>query len=237
MAKMTLLEMVQDILNDMDSDEVSSIDDTTESIQVAQIVKTAYFKLLTARDDWPFLRTLTSFNGLSDLDNPTKMEMPESLNKVYWVKYNKKPVDYLDPEQFKHMLDTRTELADVVDSDGYIINADPRYWTTYDDNEVVFDGYDSDVDSTLQESKSDVYAIVMPLWVHEDSAVPAKLPEKMFPTLLADAKGTAFLTLKQQANSKEENYAQKGRVRFQNASFRADSAETKSNTGINYGRK
>ncbi len=38
MAKMTLLEIVQDIMSDMDSDEVSSINDSVESLQVAQHV-------------------------------------------------------------------------------------------------------------------------------------------------------------------------------------------------------
>ena len=42
MAKMTLLAMVQDILNDMDGDEVNSISDTVEAEQVAQIIKTTY---------------------------------------------------------------------------------------------------------------------------------------------------------------------------------------------------
>jgi len=42
MAKMTVLEIVQDILNDIDGDEVNSIDDTLESEQVAQIVKSTY---------------------------------------------------------------------------------------------------------------------------------------------------------------------------------------------------
>ena len=42
MAKMTVLEMVQDILNDMDSDEVNSINDTIEAQQVANTVRTVY---------------------------------------------------------------------------------------------------------------------------------------------------------------------------------------------------
>jgi len=38
MAKKTVLDMVQDILSDMESDEVNSISDTTEALQVAQII-------------------------------------------------------------------------------------------------------------------------------------------------------------------------------------------------------
>ena len=36
---MTLLDMVQDVLNDLDSDEVNDIDDTIEAQQIAQIIK------------------------------------------------------------------------------------------------------------------------------------------------------------------------------------------------------
>lgn len=42
MAKRTLLDIVQEILNDMDSDEVTSINDTIESLQVANIVRSCY---------------------------------------------------------------------------------------------------------------------------------------------------------------------------------------------------
>ncbi len=44
--KYTLLEIVQEILSDMDSDEVNSIDDTTESEQVATIVKSTYLSMM-----------------------------------------------------------------------------------------------------------------------------------------------------------------------------------------------
>ena len=55
--QMTLLEMVQDILNDIDSDPVNSIDDTEESVQIAQIIKTSYFALSTNRN-WPHQKKL-----------------------------------------------------------------------------------------------------------------------------------------------------------------------------------
>jgi hypothetical protein len=47
MAKMTLLEMTQSILSAMDSDPVDSIDETVESIQVADIVKESFTNLLS----------------------------------------------------------------------------------------------------------------------------------------------------------------------------------------------
>jgi hypothetical protein len=233
--QMTLLQMVQNIMAAMDSDAVNSIDDTTESLQVADAVKEAYFDLVTQRD-WPFLKSLTTLTGLGDTDNPTKMRIPTTVNKVLWIRYNKKPVEYMPPSEFKKMIDERVEATGVVGADGYIINADPQYWTTYDDDYIIFDGYNSDEDSTLQESKSSAYVVVIPEWEAVDGFVPT-LPAKMFPTLLADAKGSCFLNLKQQANAKEETKARRGRSRFQNEASRTEAGEWGYGRNINYGRK
>lgn len=235
MAKLTLLEMTQRILDAMDSDPVNSIDDTVESSQVAGFVREAYEEIVGDRD-WPFLRDLSTLTGLGDTDNPTKMQLPEGCNKVFWIRYNRKQVQYMPPSEFKKMIDERTEQAGVVDANGYVINRDPLYWTTYDDNYIWFDGYDSDAESTLQGSNTSVYGQFAPDWTHEDSFVP-NLPEKMFPTLLAEAKSTSFLNLKQQANAKEEKKARRGRVRFQNEAWRINAAENATNTAVNYGRK
>ena len=62
MAKLTVLAMVQDILSDMNSDEVNSINDTIEAQQVAQIINTTYFEIISSRD-WPHLETLFQFNA------------------------------------------------------------------------------------------------------------------------------------------------------------------------------
>jgi len=50
MAKMTVLEIVQDILNDLDGDAVNSINDTVEALQIAQIVKTTFNNILDGKD-------------------------------------------------------------------------------------------------------------------------------------------------------------------------------------------
>jgi len=233
--KLSLLDMTQNILSAMDSDTVNNIGDTTESLQVAEAIKETYFDLISGRD-WPFLKTNGTLTGLGDTNNPTKMRFPETINKVYWIKYNKKDVCYMEAKEFQDMLDLRQEQTDVVDSNGFIINRDPQYWTSFDDDYVVFDSINYADDSTLQESKSNALMLRVPEWRLENDFIP-DLPDKMFPLLLADAKSTCFINLKQTQNSKEDRKAQRLRVRMQNESYRNDKAEPKSNTAVNYGRK
>ena len=234
MAKLTLLDMVQNILGAMESDKVSDISSTDESLSVAEVIKETYYDLIASRD-WPFLRTYSTLTALGDSSNPTKMQFPDTVNKVFWLKYNKKDVSYLDPKEFRDTLDLRTELAGVVNSGGYILNADPQYWTTYDDTYVYFDGYNSSTDVTLQSSKSQAYMLIIPAWTLDNEFVPT-LPEKMFPLILADAKSTCFLNFKQIAQSKEERKAQRLRVRMQNEAWRNDKGESVYNNNVHYGR-
>lgn len=234
--KMTLLEMVQSILNDMDSDPVNDVSGTTESDQVLSIIKDTYFKLITSRDDWPFLGTRTQLTGLGDTSNPTTMKIPDGINSVMWIKYNKKDVGYMKPKDFQDLLDQRVEQTGVVDANGLILNNDPTYWTSFDDTNVVMDGYDSSTDSTLQGSKSVVMGQIIPTWTPSNDFIPT-LPDKMFPVFLADAKGTAFLTLKQQGNAKEESFAQKGKDRMAVIARRVTASEPRTNDDVNFGRK
>ncbi len=73
MAKQTLLQMTQNILSALDSDPVDSIDETVEAIQVAELVKEAYFDLISQRD-WPFLFVLGTLDGVGDVNNPSTLK-------------------------------------------------------------------------------------------------------------------------------------------------------------------
>jgi hypothetical protein len=234
MAKLTLLDMTQNILSAMDSDPVDSIDETVEAVQVEDLIKEAFFDIISQRD-WPFLFQLVQLTGLGDTSNPTKMQMGGTWNKVKWIKYNKKEIEYLTPEDFKNVIDNRVVQANVVDANGYVINADPQYWTSYDDVNVHFDGYNSTVESTLVGAKTSVYATVAASWTHSDNFVPS-IPEKFFPTLLAEAKSQAFVNLKQQANNREERKAQRGKNTMRNEAWRNENGEVKYNNKVNYGR-
>lgn len=235
MAKMTLLEMVQSTLGAMDSDDVNSIDETVESAQVAQFAKECYFELISQRD-WSFLRTQFSLIAVGDLTRPTTMKLEEGYSTIEWVKYNKQDVSYLDPKAFTDMIDMRVEQPGYVDANGFIINRDPLYYTTFDDEYFVFDAYDSADDDTLVTSKCICFGSKVPNWSHSDAFIP-DMPAKMFPMLLAEIKSVSFLNLKQQANALEARRSQRGRNIFQNEMWRNSSSAAKWNSAVNYGRK
>lgn len=219
--KKTLFEIVDDILNDMDADKVNSIVDTVESEQVAQIVKSCYYEMMSNRN-WPHLRKLIQFDGLGDVAKPNYLIAPESLKEMVFFKYDSRKlgetiprlenVDFKYPDEFLEMIAKRTgdNLQQVQDFSGSTLliynDRAPRYWTSFDDEHIVTDSYDSAVDSTLMKSKTQCLAYVYPEWIHEDAFVP-DLPASAFSALTEEAKSTAFIALKQMANQKAEQKA------------------------------
>lgn len=213
MAKMTLLEMVQDILNDMDSDQVNSIDDTVESQQVAQIVRTCYNDIISNRN-WPHLRKLIQLDALNDLDKPTYLKIPNEMKELVFFKYDKHKQDdsriqlqdlkYKEPDAFLRMCSGRDSTNDnvqtIIDFSGTRIlvntNFAPQFWTSFDDFHIVCDSYDKSVDDTLKQEKTQALAYMEPVWEHSNNAIP-DLPSEAFSALLEDAKRTAMFKLKQ----------------------------------------
>jgi hypothetical protein len=223
MAKMTLLEIVQEILNDMDSDEVNSIDDTIESQQVANVVKSCYRELIDNRD-WPHLRKIITLNPSLDVGKPTHLRIPDNMKELILFKYNKatksnpslqmEDVKYLYPDEFLRYQASRKQGSEnvltVTDYSGtnllILTNRAPSYWTSFDDSHMVCDSYQVDMESTLMASKTQCLAYMDPVWVHRDNAVP-DLPSEAFSALTEEAKSTAFLVLKQMSNQKAEQKA------------------------------
>lgn len=221
--KMSLLEIVQDILNSMDSDEVNSISDTIESQQVAQIVKSCYREMIGNRD-WPHLQKLIQLESLIDVEKPNYLRIPSNLKELVFFKYDcHKPdqdkvvqnvIKYKYPDEFLRYISSRNSENDnvlqVTDFSGSTLliynNYAPQYWTSFDDKHLITDSYDADVDDTLQTSKTQVLAYMEPTWVHTDSAIP-DLPSEAFAALVEEAKSTAFVELKQTANQKAEQKA------------------------------
>lgn len=221
--KMSLIEMVQDILSDMDSDEVNSFDDTAEAAQVAQIVKSTYFAMMSNRN-WPHLRRAIQITPSGDGALPTHMIVQEAIKELCFINYNKvkvgetrkvyQPIKYLYPDDFLRVTNKRNndnaDIDVILDPTGVELlvknNTAPTYYTSFDDSTLVFDSYDNLVDSTLQESKVQAQAYLMPTWRHVDDAIP-NLPDEAFTALLEESKSRAMLKLKQVQDVKAEQEA------------------------------
>lgn len=86
MSKPTLLEMVQETMSAMSSDEVNSISDTSESLQVATIFKRKYYDIVS-RGDLPEHNQLFQLNPSLSALQPVLMFIPEGIGRVEWIKY------------------------------------------------------------------------------------------------------------------------------------------------------
>lgn len=84
--KQTLLELTQDILSNLSSDEVNSISDTAESLQVATIIKQKYFDIIS-RSDLTKQYQLFQLNPSLDETSPVLMFVPDGIGKLEYIKY------------------------------------------------------------------------------------------------------------------------------------------------------
>lgn len=220
MRKMTVLDIVQEVLNDMDSDPVNSIDETFEAQQVASLVQTVYRNMISNRN-WSHTKKLLNLTPYSKGSLPTHMRIKDEVKELICVDYNTakkgetrrryQRLVWLEPDDFlrvSNQLNTDTDYVDVViDPSGVELairnNQAPKYFTSFDDDTLVFDAYDSDVDDTLQASKTQAYGFVMPSFTVSDTFVP-DLPLEAFSALVSEVKSQAFIKLKQQESGKDE---------------------------------
>ena len=84
--KYTLLQLVQSILSSMDSDQVNSINDTAEALQVAECVRTSYNNML-GRYDLPEHNEFFQLTASGDNTQPTLMYRPDGVQRLEWIKY------------------------------------------------------------------------------------------------------------------------------------------------------
>jgi hypothetical protein len=246
--KKSLLEIVQDILNDIDGDNVNSISETEEALQAAYIVKSTFEELMTLKDA-PHLRRLTTLDNVSDITKPNYLKLPENLSRLDFVKYNKKTDDedadrygdvrYMHPDDFTSYCNNRNPEHDnidvITDFDGTKLNIitdqAPKFYTSFDDRHVVFDGWVKDISTTLVEGESQALMYLIPEMRLEDDYV-APIPIEWFPYLIAEAKSAATYKLRQVPDHKEEQKSKRQRRAMAQRGWRT-------NGGVryhNYGR-
>lgn len=233
--KYTLLELTKAVLSSMDSDEVTSINDTVESLQVVEVIKAVYDDIIS-RGDLQTSKTLFNLTASGTTLKPTLMSKPASIDKLEWLKYNTKLasdttdnwvyLQYLPPDVFLDMVQQLNLAETWVDSfnhtfpDGsnvvfyYRNDKAPDYYTTFDDGTIFFDSYDNTVDTTLTSAKTVCYGSRISDFVAVDSYVPNLQPQQ-FSLLLNEAKSLAWAELKQTVHQKAEQTARRNWVHLQ----------------------
>lgn len=252
--KYTLLEIVQRVLGAMDADEVSSISETPEANDVAHIVKSCYYDIVGFNnlDDH-----LGVFKLEASADNlkPTLMTVPEEVSRVDWIKYNIAgpatdfdwvPMRFVNNEEFLYMQSMMSTDETNIDSMTIPINGTnfsfkyyndrmPTCFTVFGETQVVFDGYDSTIETTLTQSRSMGYGQIIPTFTMTDGFIP-DLDPRQFQLLINEVISTAFVEKKQTPNPRAENRARKNQILAQktrNDKLQADTSQKR----MTYGRK
>lgn len=251
--KYTLLQLVQRIMESLTSDEVNSYDDTEESLAVANIIKECYFDIVGI-NDLPNKNDVFQLEASGDNTKPTLMYVPDFAITLNRVKYNNDTtsnptwydVQYIDFDEFLSITGSLDLDEDTVDS-MTVENSQsqtftfkfrndrlPTYYTSFDDNTLLFDSYDSASSSTLVGSKTTCWGMITPTFTMSNSYTP-DLDARQFQLLLQSAKAQAFLEIKQIENPKAERKERKNQIMVARTKHKVD---TKANGRYRgYGRK
>lgn len=239
MSRMTVLEIVQNILSSTSSDEVNSIDDTIDAQQVADALKASYLALSTNRN-WPSQHKIISFEANGSASNPTRVKIADNVKEITFVSYNTAQkqhgnrvimteLKYMEPDNFLRYTNGRNSInpnvSTVFDPSGvrlFIINnQSPVYYTSFDDEHITFDGYDSSVDDTIQTSKIQAMGFVYPEFLLQDDFIP-QLPAEAMSLLLEETRSRCSLILKQEADQKAEQESQRQQRWLSRKAFKVD---------------
>lgn len=250
----SLIELVQRILESMDSDEVDSISDTVESLAVANIIKECYFDILSNLD-LPEKVDIYQLTGSGDSAKPCLMYLPQTSLDLDQLKYNSATtgnptwydLKFVPFDQFVSMqsgfdLDDDTSIGSMTIVENgltytfkYKNDILPNFYTSFNDRTLLFDSYDSSVNTTLVGSKTLCYGAIEPTFTLDDTYIP-DLDARQFQLLLQKSKAQAFIELKQTSNPKADMGERKNAITAQRTKHAINRRGGRL-TYLHYGRK
>lgn len=212
----SVLEYVQNCLSVMDSDQVDSIADTEESTQVAELLREVYADLIQ-RDDWSYLLRPVTLTAAGDVNSPTEFNIPIDVQYIKWIRYDVsddasyKPdeIEYTQPEEFVRRLASgsgNVQLVEAGTSIKFNVRTDsmPSFYTSFDDETIFMDAFDSSVESTLTSSRVTSYGKIIPSFTVSDTFIP-DIPVHMQQLLQHELNANATLYFKQTKSPVDES--------------------------------
>lgn len=251
--KYSLLELTQRILESMESDEVSGISETPESVAVANIIKECYFDIV-GELNMDEQEGLVKLDSSGDNTKPCLMFIPSSASRIQWMQYNHgttlqpeyKDLRFVPNDEYIYFQtgydpndDRVIPMTVRINNSDFVFNvkndSHPQYYTIFDEKSVVFDSYLSTDESTLTQIRSLAFASINPEFEMRNDWIP-DLDPRQFQLLLQDAKQTAFTELKQAQNPLAEKKARRNKILAQKN--KADNDPAWSNqTHVGFGRR
>jgi len=249
----TVLQLVQSILNDMDSEPINALGDSLEAEQVASILADT-FQDIVYTEDLPEHRELLKLTAASDVLAPTEFTYEDNVIRVHRVWYdiqeNAVPTDaarayheimWCDPMDFIDRMDAVSSAGSDYDtvlenSSGttlrIINNQHPSFYTSFDNKTIVMNSYNSTYDTTLQQSKVRAFGAVVPSIDVTDGAHVVDLSPAHTQYLLREALSRCAEVLKGGTTAKLEQNTRRVRFYLQNDRYRT----VQPNTRNDYGR-
>lgn len=249
----TVLQMVQKILNDMDSEPVNQLSDTLEAEQVASVLAETFIDITTTRDI-PEHRQLLKLVPASDNAYPTEFYYEDNVTHItnvwYDVQTNAPPTDngrrykeiyWLEPMDFLARIDYNASGS--IDFDTVLErksgtalrirnNQFPSYYTSFDDERIIMDAYHSTYDDSLQSSKVRAYGTVQPTFNEFDPDHVVDLDPEYTQYLLKEATARCFDLFKGGTTPKLEQSVKRVKNHLRNDRYRT----TRQNIRNHYGR-
>lgn len=248
--KRTVLDVINSALIDMGRTQVNVLGGTPEATKVENICKDMYRHLLT-RKLWPYQKKIIRLPAASDNTIPTSFIMPPDVVRLDRISYRVqeagktvfKEIRYVEPDEFlsRAMRNNwnSTDSLEVTTPDGATIfvgtNADPSYWTSFDDKNIVMDSYDRAQSTTLTESNCRAEVSVIAPWpTSPHDYIP--IPGKYLPMYESMVKSAANIKVRQEASPVDDYYS---KTEFNRFIHEARVAGDQNITGRNrrYGRR
>lgn len=247
MAKRTILKLIQDLGSAIQSDEIDSLTETVEVIDMGKILERTY-KEVISRKDYEFTRDKVLQLDARDVADTklNNLTIPLSVTRLQCVKYvgaNGKFTElcYKTPKDFINLVHARnvadSNITAILNDDGVAINtitdAPPNYYTSFDEETLTFDAYDSSRGVGNLVADSVIIATIIPAVDFTDPTAVLPIPERLEPLIFTEAQATMNYELRQTADPNSERRARKQGIALRDLEPKTQHDEQE----INYGRR